>query len=154
MSSMDQPPVPVIHANRLLDAFGYWHSFHDAEVHRAVLDRGGGDDRPSVTLLINVYDSSGALDERGYYDVRVNVMVSLRFTDVEDLELSDLGTQNVINELRLEAQSSGRIAVELGPCFGLNGVFTCRAVEVLDVVPYSRPAAPSGPGSRESRADI
>ena len=151
---MEQPPVPVRHAERLLDAFGYWHSFHDAEVHRAVLDRRGADERPSVTLRVNVYDSSGAVDERGYYDVRVNVMVTLRVTDVEALELSDLGVQNVVNELRLEQQAAGRIAVELAPCFGLNGVFTCSAVEVLDVSPYVRPGAPPPPSDDHPRADV
>ena len=151
---MDQPPVPVVNASRLVEAFGYWPSFHDAEVHQAILDRGAANERPSVTLLVNVFDSSGAVDERGYFDVRINVMVTLRFTDVNDLELSDLGAQNVISELRLEAQAGGRIAIELGPCFGLNGVFTCRALEVLDVMPYSRPDAPSGPVSPDSRADV
>ena len=146
---MDLPPVPVLHAERLIEAFGYWHSFHDAEIHRAVLDRGAPGERPSVTLLVNVYDSSGAVDERGYYDVRVNVMVTLRFTDVADLELSDLGVQNVINELRLEAQDGGRIAVELGPCYGLNGVFTCGTVEVLEVTPYARPEPSSTHGDNE-----
>lgn len=151
---MEQPPVPVAHAERLLEAFGYWHSFHDAEVHRAVLDRGGAEERPSITLLINVYDSSGALDERGYYDVRVNVMVTLKFSDVDDMELGDLGAQNVINELRLEPQPAGRIAVELAPCFGLNGVFTCGTVEVLEVAPYVRPSATNRPAGEPLRTDV
>jgi hypothetical protein len=138
---MDQPPVPVLHAERLHEAFGYWHSFHDAEVHRAVLDRGGPDERPSVTLVVNVYDGSGTVDERGYYVIGVNVTATLKFTDVADLKLSDLGAQNVINELRLEGQAGGRIAVELAPCFGLNGVFTCGAIEVHDVAPCVRPSA-------------
>ena len=151
---MDQPPVPVVNAFRLVDAFGYWPSFHDAEVHRATLDRGARGESPSVTLVINVYDSSGALDDRGYYDVRVNVMVSLRFIDVEDLELSDLGAQNVIGGLRLESQPGGRIAVELEPCFGLNGVFSCGVVDVLDVVPHTHTDALPGPARRDSKADI
>jgi hypothetical protein len=143
---MELPPVPVIHAERLLEAFGYWPSFHDAEVHRAVLDRGGAGE-PSITLVVNVYDSSRALDGRGYWDVRVNVMVTLRFTDVDDMELSDLGVQNVINELWLEPQAAGRVAVKLGPCFGLHGVFTCGAIEVLEVAPYTRSRdAPSTSG--------
>lgn len=151
---MDQPPVPVVNAFRLLDAFGYWPSFHDAEVHRATLDRGARGEHPSVTLAINVYDSSGTIDERGHYDVRVNVMVSLLFTNVEDLELSDLGAQNVIGGLRMESQPGGRIAIELEPCFGLNGVFSCGAVEVLDVMPYTRTDARPGPTRRDSKADI
>jgi Immunity protein 50 len=145
---MDQPPVPVVHAARLLDAFDYWPSFHDAEIHQAVLDRGSRGGRLSVTLVLNAYDSSGAVDARGYYDVRVNVMVTLRFSDVADLELRDLNSQNVLSELVLECQASGRIAVELGHCWGLAGVFTCADIEVVDVQPRSpdvddRPSAPA-----------
>jgi len=142
---MKQPPVSVVHAERLVEAFGYWPSFHDAEVHRVVLDRGAPEKRPSVTLVVNAFDSSGAVDERGYFDVRVNVIVTLRFTDVDDMELRDLGHQNVISELRLEARSMGRIAVELTPCFGLNGSFTCEAIEVLEVSPFTA-AASAPPG--------
>ncbi|MDF1501790.1 Imm50 family immunity protein [Roseisolibacter sp. H3M3-2] len=146
---MEQPPVPLLRAERLLAAFGYWPSFHDAEVHRALLDRGSAGERPSITLVVNVFDSTGAVDERGYYDIRVDVLATLRFADVADVELRDHGVQNVLSELGLERQAAGRIAVELGPCYGLHGVFTCASVEVQDVASYARPRVAPPPAAAD-----
>lgn len=138
---MQRPPVPILHAERLLEAFGYWHAFHDAEVHHVVLDRGGVDVRPSITMRVHVFDSSGAVDERGYFDVRVSLLATLRFADVDDVELRDFGVQNVLDALLLEQQAGGRIAVELTTSFGLSGAFTCAAMEVAEVEQYFRAAA-------------
>jgi hypothetical protein len=88
---MDSPPVLVLHADRILSAFGYWPSFHDAEVHRAELDRGIWPSLPSVTLVIHAFDSDGTVDEKGYYRIRTSVLVTLRFDAVDDLELRGPG---------------------------------------------------------------
>lgn len=138
---MQRPPVSILHAERLLDAFGYWPSFHDAEVHQVVLDRGGAGVRPSVMLRVHVFDSNGVVDQHGFFKVRVSVLATLRFTDVTDVELRDFGVQNVLDELLLEQQVDGRIAVELTTNFGLSGAFTCAAMEVAEVEQYFRAAA-------------
>jgi hypothetical protein len=142
---MDSPPVPVLHADRILSAFGYWPSFHDAEVHRAELDRGVWPILPSVTLVIHTFDSDGTVDEKGYYRIRTSVLVTLRFDAVDDLELRDLGRQNVVSVLMLEPQRDGRIAVELGQSFGLAGVFSCGQIEVCDVRPWPSPTEDAPP---------
>ena len=124
-------PVPVLHADRILSAFGYWPSFHDAEVHRAELDRGIPPSLPSVTLAIHTFDTDGTVDEKGYFRIRTSVLITLRFGAVDDLELRDFGVQNVLSAPVLAPQRDGRIAVELGQSFGLAGVFTCSQVESL-----------------------
>ena len=142
---MDSPPVPVLHADRILKAFGYWPSFHDAEVHRAELDRGSAPSKPSVTLMIHTFDSDGTVDEKGYYRIRTSELITLRFAGVDDLELRDFGVQNVLSALVLEPQREGRIAVELGQCYGLAGVFTCSSVEVCDVRTWPSPTENAPP---------
>jgi hypothetical protein len=66
MDQENAPPVPVVNASLLLSAFGYWPSFHDGEVHRALLDRGGSGEPPSVTLVIHAFDTDNTVDEKGY----------------------------------------------------------------------------------------
>lgn len=141
---MNSPPVPVLHADRLLSAFGYWPSFHDAEVHRVELDRGIRPSLPSLTLVIHTFDTDGTVDDKGYR-IRTSVLVTLRFEAVDDLELRDFGLQNVLSALVLEPQRESRIAVELGQCYGLAGVFTCKQVEVRDVQPWPSPTANAPP---------
>lgn len=142
---MDSLPVPVLHADRILSAFGYWPSFHDAEVHRLELDRGIRPSLPSLTLTIHAFDTDGTVDEKGYYRIRTSVLVTLRFDAVEDLELRDFGVQNVLSVLVLELQRDGRIAVELGQCYGVAGVFTCSQLEVCSVARWPSPTENAPP---------
>jgi hypothetical protein len=145
MDHKNSPPVPVGNAAPLLSAFGYWPSFHDAEVHRALLDRGGSGERPSVTLVVHAFDTDDTVDEKGYYRVTTSVQVTLRFCDVRESELRDLGSQNVLSSLEFELDASGLVRVTLGPCYGLSGSLLCSEVRVLSVVPWPSPTEDAPP---------
>ena len=133
---MEAAPSAVQNSRRLVESFGYWPSFHDAEVHRVELDRGDARRDPSVTLVIHVFDSDGTVDERGYYRRQVSVLATLRFEAVDDLELFGLGPQNVIFGLEITERAAGRHSVELTPSYGLCGGFTCRTADVIEVRPW------------------
>jgi hypothetical protein len=150
MNKPSAPPVPINNAGPLLAAFGYWPSFHDSEVHRAVLDRGASGECPSVTLVIHVFDTDGSVDEKGYFRVRTSVLVTLRFDDVKESELRDLGPQNVLSCLELELDPNRLVRVTLGPCYGLSGSLLCRVVEVLSVVPWRSPTEAAEPVANNS----
>jgi hypothetical protein len=92
-----------------------------------------------VTLVIHVFDTDGSVDEKGYFRVKTSVLVTLRFDDVKESELRDLGSQNVLSCLKLELESNRLVRVTLGPCYGLSGSLLCREVEVLSVVPWRSP---------------
>ncbi|ASK94941.1 immunity 50 family protein [Xanthomonas campestris pv. merremiae] len=66
-------------------------------------------------------------------DQQKSAIVGLRFTGVEDLDLADLRTENVLDILRISAGVPMRI--ELEACYGLSGSFTCKAAEVTRVTP-------------------
>jgi hypothetical protein len=139
------PPVPVVNASLLLSAFGYWPSFHDGEVHRALLDRGGSGKPPSVTLVIHAFDTDNTVDEKGYYRVTTSVLATLRFDDVRESELRDLGSQNVLSSLEFELDANGLVRVTLGPCYGLSGSLLCGEVTVISVVPWPSPTESAPP---------
>jgi hypothetical protein len=145
MDQENAPPVPVVNASLLLSAFGYWPTFHDGEVHRALLDRGGSGEPPSMTLVIHAFDTDNTVDEKGYYRVTTSVLVTLRFDDVRESELRDLGSQNVLSSLEFELDASGLVRVTLGPCYGLSGSLLCGEVAVISVVPWPSPTEGAPP---------
>jgi hypothetical protein len=145
MDQENTPPVPVVNASLLLSAFGYWPTFHDGEVHRALLDRGGSGEPPSVTVVMHAFDTDRTVDEQGYYHVKTSVLVTLRFDDVRESELRDLGSQNVLSSLQFEEDASGLVRVTLGPCYGLSGSMLCARVTVTSVVPWPSPAEGAPP---------
>jgi hypothetical protein len=134
MKSGSAPGV-VRHARLLVDAFGYWPTFHDAEVHRVEFDRTGPAGRPCATFVIHVFDQADEVDKDGYLHRRVSVLVRLRFEDVEDLRLEDFGIQNVIDSLVIQPEES-RHTVAFQATYGIDCTFTCAVMEVLDVRPH------------------
>ena len=97
MDQENTPPVPVVNPSLLLSAFGYFPTFHDGEVHRALLDRGGSGEPPSVTLVMHAFDIDDTVDEKGVLPCDDERSRDLRFDDVRESELRDLGLQNVLS---------------------------------------------------------
>lgn len=129
-------------AEQLIAVFGYWPSFHDAEVLRVALSREGtGVDHRSPWLELDVYayDTDGTLTPDGYYRLTNEVIVSFRFHGVDAVKLEDFNGQNVLWELTIapavDPDGEPVLEVELPSTYGLAGSFRCRAAEVVDVRP-------------------
>src|SRR5687768_3871238 len=96
MSPNDIPAVE--NADALLEIFGAWPSFHDAEVIALRLDR-TGDAGPVLDVQIHVFAMSDRVDEQGYYVLTNHTLVTFRFTDVNCVELSGFNGQNSLWDL-------------------------------------------------------
>ena len=103
MYSADIPPAGVVNSEALLAAFGFWPSFHDAEVHSAILDRGNALEPPSITLVVYAFSCDRDVDENGFFRIATSVLVTLKCSDVRASELVDLGHQNVLASMGFES---------------------------------------------------
>src|ERR1700685_3432465 len=133
-------------SEKLTDIFGYWPSFHDAEVLDLHFWRGRSDiskgvyDFPVLTLGIHLWELTKEVNTEGYLVLRHHTLTTLRFSDVHDFEMRDFNHQNSIMELTLSSHErtkppSPYFAVQLVPAFGINASFKCIGVEVVDAVP-------------------
>jgi hypothetical protein len=143
----DEAPSGIDNAEAVVSVFGFWPSFHDAEVHRAILDRGSAGETPSIALVVHAFASDGSVDEKGYFRIVTSVLVTLKCLDVTFSELRDLGPQNVLSSLDFESTTEGLIRVTLGPCYGLHGSLVCRRVVVESVTPWRSPTEDAPPVS-------
>lgn len=129
----------VDNAEAVLEWFGFWPTFHDAEVLTVALRR----DLPStieiLTALPRVRERAGELIA-GRATV---VVVTFTFGRVVDVRMEDFSTQNVIASL-LIALRGDTIRVEIYPSFGIGGyIETDRlSVGVRSVDPGSRDGSP------------
>lgn len=144
MYSADTPPAGVVNSEALLSAFGFWPSFHDAEVHSAILDRGNALEPPSITLVVYAFSCDREVDENGFFRITTSVLVTLKASDVRASELVDLGHQNVLSSMGFESTEEGLVRVTLEPCYGLSGSIVCSQVRIESVTPwrYSAPRSP------------
>jgi hypothetical protein len=133
-------------SNRLIQYFGAWPSFHDAEIIDMHLWRGhvlpgDWDDRdifPVITIKLRVL---GAVQPT-ICGVRDDVFVTLRFHDVSNLQLMNFNHVNQIANFSVSVVPRGKrptgedlpphLSINFEKGFGLAATFLCFRIEVLD----------------------
>ncbi len=143
-------------SEKLTKIFGYWPTFHDAEVPELHLDR--GDVRPDdgvykfpiLTLQIHVFEMTREVDSRGYFVLQHHTLTTLRFSDVQDLQMHGFNHQNAIMELIIvrktrEQGPSPYFEVTVDPAFGMGASFTSLGIEVVDAIPCTPDGVALGP---------
>ncbi len=89
-------------SERLTSIFGYWPSFHDAEVIEFNLWRGDVEPDagryifPVLTTKIHLWELTSEVDDRGILVMRHHTLTTLRFHDVDKLHMDGFNHQNAI----------------------------------------------------------
>lgn len=114
----------IVGAKKLIEWFGRWPTFHDAEVSELHLCRN------SISQLkIVTWNMTRALDSNGYYIQEKRVLVTFLLEKITEVFLQDFNHQNVISHLSINEIDSG-VELELHPCFGLNGKICAESVSI------------------------
>jgi Immunity protein 50 len=111
-------------AKDLLDWFGYWPTFHDAEIVSLSLNRHG-----ESVLTVHTWHMTSRVDDKGFYVLERHVVVSLYFSQIVDLELTGFSQQNVVSSIAFQKEDAG-YRVSLGGCYGLSGWILARQVRL------------------------
>ena len=129
-------------AELVSDVFGYWPSFHDAEVLRICLERtSASEGGPQLLADIHVFEIGDEVGADGTLVLRHHTLVSFRFSGIDDLFVSGFGNQNVIaglSILDIRSRQLGllRFEVSFEGSFGTSINFLCRDVTVDHVKPW------------------
>jgi hypothetical protein len=134
---------------KLVEIFGYWPSFHDAEVVWMMLDRRpqGDDFGPTLETLIHVFEITSEIGPDGAYVLRHHVLVHLRFRDFVELRLEDFNHQNALFGLRISDVRGRQLEhihfeVRFDSSHGAEVSFQCYAVEVVAVTACTKDGEP------------
>ena len=131
--------VDIVNSEALVERFGDWPSFHDAEVYGVRLDSGQRTDGVArLQLDVHVFAIDGQLPG-GRFSFVDHTLVTFEFEDIGAVELDGFGPQNVLDDLIMEdinAAAGRQVHVTLPSNNGLGGSFRCRTVIVLDAVPF------------------
>jgi hypothetical protein len=130
----------VLGAEKLTSVFGYWPSFHDAEVVRLELDRRASNEGhgPTLNMLVHAFEITNEVGPDGCYVLKHHVLVHFRFHDVVELQLEGFNHQNVLFGMAITDLSERQgehihYQVRLEAAFGMDASFQCHQVEVVSV---------------------
>jgi len=138
-------------SDKLTSLFGYWPSFHDAEVIDITLRRGTPRSSPTLTATIHAFQMTNEVSSRGQYVCHHHCIVTLHFIGVKDLELNGFNQQNALMDLAITniSERTG-FEVHFKDAFGVQATFLCSSVHVASVeqgIPEgSMYAQPTNPG--------
>ena len=135
-------------SENLTTIFGYWPSFHDAEVLELHFWRGeilpdkGVYNFPVLTLNIHLWELTNKVNSKGFLVRQHHTLATLRFHDVEDFQMQGFNHQNAMMGLALSSAQrsegpSPYFAVEVEPAFGMGASFKCLRMEVVEAVACS-----------------
>jgi hypothetical protein len=132
-------------SEKLIRIFGYWPSFHDAEVIELSFWRGDVDPDagkytfPVLTVKLHVWEITRDVNAKGYLVLRKHTLTTIRFHDIYEFKMEGFNHQNAILGLDIsqEERSAGPspvFAVIFRPAFGIDASLTCMRIEVFDAV--------------------
>jgi hypothetical protein len=139
----------IKNSERLVSIFGYWPSFHDAEVIWMRLERratslGRG---PTVETLIHTFEMTSEVNSAGFYVLRNHVLAHLRFSRVREFVSCDFNHQNALLALSIKDISHRQMEyinfeVTFDAAFGLEASFQCQDIEIVNVEPCNSEGNP------------
>jgi hypothetical protein len=110
--------------DELIAWFGYFPTFHDAEVTSILLDRLG-----SSRIIVHTWAMTGQVDDKGRYILRKHVMVSFVLDGIIDLNLEGFKYQNVLNSITLDGTAEGYELVLEGN-YGTGGKIEAASIRI------------------------
>jgi hypothetical protein len=133
-------------SEKLTGIFGYWPSFHDAEVIELNFWRGdvnpeaGNYKFPVLTVKLHLWEITDDVNEQGYFGTVKHTLATMRFHDVDEFRMEGFNHQNAILGLDIsqEERSQGATPVfnvTFRPAFGIDAAFKCLRVGVVDALP-------------------
>jgi hypothetical protein len=138
----------IVGSEKLTKIFGFWPSFHDAEVLELHFWRGdiqtdkGIYNFPVLTLKIHLWELTNNVDPQGFLVLQHHTLTTLRFYDVDDFQMQGFNHQNAMMGMALSSEQrsegpSPYFSVEVEPAFGMGASFKCLRMEVVEAVACS-----------------
>jgi len=132
----------IVGTEAVVDALGYWPSFHDAEVVRFSAERAlpveVGNTLARLVVHVRQYATIGEGTVQYQQVLRKSVLVHFLFKGVSELELSEFNHQNVIDSITITQPGGANapLRVEVESIWGFGGVFQCTssAIESVEVL--------------------
>ncbi|WP_426492005.1 Imm50 family immunity protein [Hymenobacter sp. 102] len=132
---MSENPVigRIANASLVLEHFGYWPNFHDAEVKKVAFEANPGY-YPTVTFVLAAFQSSASTDAQGYFRQVKHCEIELRFTGIKEIDFDGFSHQNVIFNLKFDEQGIDLICT-LESSVGLDACVKAEAAEIVSLTP-------------------
>jgi hypothetical protein len=111
-------------ADALIEWFGDWPSFQDAEVLSIELNRTG-----TSRMRIHTWEMSREVDGKGFHVPQKSVVVTFLMDDLNQVRVEGFNHQNVLMGLAVTRTGKG-LRLSFNDSFGVTGTITAGAIKI------------------------
>lgn len=123
-------PAFIRNHEAVVGFFGFWPSFHDANV---LAYESGAD---SISLTLHTWLMTDQVDAKGYFILRNHALVSFRFDGLSDVKMDDFRSGNSLFGMEMRPCSvPASFHVNLDSVMDMSGSFSARSGEVVSIIP-------------------
>ena len=118
-----QPDSSVLNlagAKQVMDWFGFWPSFHDAEILNISFDR-----ENASRIRVHYFATNAKVNKNGYYATEKHAIVSFIIEDPTHVEIYGFNQQNVMSSIAVTPVETG-YEIQLVGCYGISGHITAK----------------------------
>jgi Immunity protein 50 len=111
-------------AEALVEWFGNWPNFHDAEVLSIAVNQTG-----TSCVRVHTWEMTPEVDAKGFHVLRKHVVVSFFLDGLKDEQLDGFIFPNILFELTVTKTSEG-LRLLMDSVYGIEGILTAKAIRV------------------------
>lgn len=126
-------PVYILNNKAIVDLYGTWLSFHDANVLTYAKPT---PECQALTLTIHTWQMTNEVDSNGYFVLRNHALVSFRFEGLFEVNMDTFDSDNILFGIEFFPIGDGSsFRVALDSVMDKSGSFSARKGEVVSMVP-------------------
>lgn len=130
---MQKIPSYVSNYKAVVDFYGFWPWFHDAnvpvyEAHDAQSD--------TLRFTLHTWQMTNEVDAKGFFVLKNHALVSFRFKGIYNVEMDNFRSGNILSALQFfPSKDLSSFKVELDSVMDMSGSFFASSGEVVSIVP-------------------
>lgn len=119
-----------------MDHFGYWPSFHDAEVISIKFERPWDISFPSATLTVYAFEATDELDDENFFKLIKHCSIEIEFVGVTVNSMDGFNHQNVVGSLNF-GRKDNNLYCQVDATFGVDGYIEAKEIIIKKLEPLN-----------------
>ncbi len=119
----------------VINHFGYWPSFHDAEIISIKFERNPDKGNSSVHMRVYAFEMTDKLIGR-YFNLIKHCVIDIEFIDISNNEMDGFNHQNAIQGLDFGREGEF-LFCKIDSAYGMDGYIEAKEIKITKLNPVN-----------------
>jgi len=127
----------ITDAKIVMNHFGYWPSFHDAEVISIKFERPWDTSNSSATLTVYAFEATDELDDENFFQLIKHCCIEIEFIGMTMNSMDGFNHQNVVGGLNFGREGK-YLFCKIDSTFGVDGYIEAKEIKIKRLDPLKQ----------------